>query len=69
MLGGAPLKFAEFPNQSPLLTMFQRFWEDLFCHKSCTVHYIVNMISKAGADIVRTDVSTYEIIHIFELRS
>ena len=34
--------------------LFQQFWGDVFCHKSCTVHYIVNMISKAGADVVRT---------------
>ena len=23
----------------------------VFCNKSCTVHYIINVISKAGADV------------------
>ena len=34
--------------------LFQRFWGDVFCNKSCTVHYIINVISKAGTDVVRT---------------
>ena len=34
--------------------LFQRFCGDVFCNKSCTVHYIINVISKAGADVVRT---------------
>ena len=31
---------------------------DVFCSKSCTVHYIINVISKAGADVVRAITST-----------
>ena len=26
----------------------------MFCNKSCTVHYTINVISMAGADVVRT---------------
>ena len=36
-------------DQPVILTILGRF-----CNKSCAVHYIINVISKAGADVVRT---------------
>ena len=36
-------------DQPVILTILGRF-----CNKRCTVHYIINVISKAGADVVRT---------------
>ena len=41
-------------DQPVILTILGRF-----CNKSCTVHYIINVISKAGADVVRTITSLY----------
>ena len=38
--------------------LFQRFWGDVFCNQCCTVHYIINVISKAGADVVRATTSS-----------
>ena len=42
-----------------------------FCNKRCTVHYIINMISKAGADVVRTITSnkSYTVHYIINVIS
>ena len=40
---------------------------DVFCNKSCTVHDIINVISKAGADVVRTITTLKEIENMFSV--
>ena len=47
-------------DQPLILTILGRF-----CNKSCTVHYIINVISKAGADVLRTIISILLVTNVF----